>query len=133
MASAPAKADGRESEPDKSGLRLITTKEGFEIKPKHNFKVGDLVQVKEYEEMGEEFGYSDGGIDCGDLMFLDCMQKYCGLIFTIKGFERNGIVVTVEPHDYLFSPGMLKHPEPEKDLPSESELLPLFNSILMRQ
>lgn len=60
------------------------------VLPKHEFKVGDRVQFKSWEEMEKEFG-----VDCfGDIRngFVTTMKHLCGTHATIKRFKENGDV-----------------------------------------
>lgn len=57
---------------------------------RNNFKVGDRVQFKSWEEMEKEFG-----VDCfGDIRngFVTTMKHLCGTHATIKRFKENGDV-----------------------------------------
>lgn len=58
------------------------------ILPKHEFKVGDRVQFKTWEEMEKEFG-----VDCsGDIKndFVTSMKHLCGTYATIETIGLNG-------------------------------------------
>lgn len=54
------------------------------------FKVGDLVCVREWDDMKKEFGLdSDGDIKC-DICFSAYMRKYCGNVYkivSVNGFQ----------------------------------------------
>lgn len=57
---------------------------------KYEFKVGDRVQFKEWDEMEKEFGLDSwGDIKCG---FVADMRHLCGTYATIKEICRNGTV-----------------------------------------
>lgn len=63
------------------------TKNAKATKPKHEFKVGDKVRVRQWDDMVEEFGINEGGsINCL-WHFVDGMKKFCGEIATIIGFD----------------------------------------------
>lgn len=53
------------------------------ILPKHEFKVGDRVQFKTWEEMVDEFGIFGGDIIPCVSVFVDCMKHLCGTYATI--------------------------------------------------
>lgn len=58
------------------------------ILPKHDFKVGDRVQFKAWEEMEKEFG-----VDCsGDIKndFVASMKHLCGTYATVETIGLNG-------------------------------------------
>ena len=60
-------------------------------KPKHEFKVGDKVRIRQWDDMAEEFGLNENGnIDCL-YCFVDEMKIFCGEIATIVCI--NGITV----------------------------------------
>ena len=49
-----------------------------------NYKVGDKVRVRQWNEMEKEFGLdSDGDIKC-ESCFTRAMKKFCGKIFTVE-------------------------------------------------
>lgn len=63
------------------------TKNAKATKPKHEFKVGDKVRVRQWDDMVEEFGINEGGsINCL-WHFVDGMKKFCSEIATIIGFD----------------------------------------------
>ena len=56
-------------------------------KPKHEFKVGDKVRIRQWDDMAKEFGVNEGGsINCL-WHFVDGMKKFCSEIATIIGFD----------------------------------------------
>ena len=56
------------------------------------FNVGDMVRVRDWEDMFEEFGYykDTGDIPC-DSVFVCCMKDFCGGVYTIiSAFDTIG-------------------------------------------
>ena len=54
-----------------------------------NFKVGDKVRIRSWEDMESEFGLDEqGNIDCRYL-FTREMQYLCGKDFTISSISEN--------------------------------------------
>lgn len=54
------------------------------------FKVGDIVQVRSWDDMKEEFGVksSTGSIDC-PFAFTDEMAEFCGNQYTIESIHES--------------------------------------------
>ena len=65
------------------------------------YKIGDRVRIKSldwYNENKDEYG----DIDCGNVVFLKSMQRFCGRIVTIIDVnEVQNIYITVLKKDYL--------------------------------
>lgn len=51
-----------------------------------NFKVGDKVRIRQWDDMVKEFGGTDSQIQCS-IGFLDDMKPLCGKIAKISGFK----------------------------------------------
>jgi len=52
------------------------------------FKVGDVLQIRQWDDMSAEFGECGGFIGClGG--FYDYMRHLCGEIFTVKEIRRS--------------------------------------------
>lgn len=73
------------------------------------FNVGDVVQIRDWQEMEEEYGLNlEGEIDCKNT-FTDAMEEYCGKVFTIKNISSDGDVdFEGEYIPYYFSTDMIK-------------------------
>lgn len=56
------------------------------------FNVGDMVRVRDWEDMVEEFGISKDAMDIPcDAVFVYSMKDFCGEVYTItSAFEGNG-------------------------------------------
>lgn len=72
-----------------------------------NYKVGDKVRIREWDEMEKEFGLdSDGDIIC-EGYFMRAMKKFCGKIFTVeKVYKTYYVLKGVE--NFCFSDDMLE-------------------------
>lgn len=59
-----------------------------------SFEIGDFVQVKDWDEMKEEFGLDeDGGAKTPNLRFIGAMKYLCGQVFQVRELsEYNGHV-----------------------------------------
>ena len=72
--------------------RLFEKDENVEAnKPKHEFKVGDKVKIRQWDDMVKEFGLDDdhyGNIDMEYTSFSKKMKYLCGEIATIKSFNK---------------------------------------------
>ena len=57
------------------------------------YKVGDIVQIRQWDDMVKEFGITSyGTIRCNNCGFVREMKKYCGQklrIRTIQNFDDN--------------------------------------------
>lgn len=61
---------------------------------KPNFKVGDKVIIKDWDEMVKEYGVNSwGGIDCHPYSFSSFMKILCGEEATIIGMHPDGTVL----------------------------------------
>lgn len=86
------------------------------ILPKHEFKVGDRVQFKTWEEMEKEFG-----VDCsGDIKndFVTSMKHLCGTYATIETIGLNGDIKLTDfsakgDTQWVYSTDMIKPAENE--------------------
>ena len=82
---------------------------------KHEFKVGDRVQFKSWEEMEREFGADDYGIFTS-ISFIPKMEFLCGSYATIKSIDNyfgrveltNFSIPDVDGNKWIFSLDMLK-------------------------
>ena len=79
---------------------------------KHEFKVGDRVRIRQWDDMEKEFGLNEfGSIDC-EYMFTKDMKEFCGKVGTIKGFSPMRGVIFYESYlnetNYDFSTDMLE-------------------------
>ena len=61
-------------------------------KPKHEFKVGDKVRIRQWDDMVKEFGENCGIINVGTETFLYAMKYLCGKIAIIKATDANNYV-----------------------------------------
>lgn len=61
-------------------------------KPKHEFKVGDKVRIRQWDDMVEEFGENYGIINVGTEVFSYAMKYLCGKIAIIKATGANNHV-----------------------------------------
>lgn len=79
-----------------------------------NFKVGDRIVVKEWDDMVEEFGGNKGYINC-KFGFVPVMKHFCGESGTIIGFDDKGFGVNIDFDNdtleeyYAISTDMVKH------------------------
>ena len=74
---------------------------------KPQFKVGDLVQIKEWDEMVKEFGtWAEEIINCR-LFFSSGMKPFCGKVFKISSIKED-CVKLVGVEKWRFSTDMIK-------------------------
>lgn len=72
--------------------RLYKIKPETQEEPKHEFKVGDRVQFKTWEEMEKEFEVTKyGNINILNSYFTKGMKRLCGTYATITEIEDDGI------------------------------------------
>ena len=64
-----------------------------------NFGVGDIVVIREWEDMESEFGCDcDGDISICGTYFVTSMKRYCGLNCKVVGIDDYGYYI-IEPVD----------------------------------
>lgn len=86
-------------------------------------QIGELVRIREWDDMVDEFGISDGDIQCEDSFVAD-MRQYCGLEFTITFISYH----EVEGHGINFNVSfdMIEPVENNEEIELEDELLVEF-------
>lgn len=84
-----------------------------------DIKVGDFVQIKDFDDMIREFGRTrQGGVDCKCTFTVD-MKHLCGVVAKVtdirRGIWAEGMVVTldfpngVKGTGWSYSTDMIKH------------------------
>lgn len=79
------------------------------------FAVGDVVRVREWEDMKSEFGLDhDGDIRCTQV-FVTCMSESCGELCTVFAKDGKRVyldfenpIIDAEVHRYKFSTDMIE-------------------------
>lgn len=95
------------------------------------FNVGDACQIRQWEDMMDEFGGSEYAVYTPGVVFIDDMRYLCGQKFTIAAISR-GICSSVEgvervPGWFIITTDMLEAVNPE---PIEGITLEDLMSIL---
>lgn len=82
-----------------------------------NFKVGDKIKIKSWDEMEKEFGLdSDGDINCNE-GFIKDMAYLCGKEATIKKINLNNwLKLDIDVDDWVITTDMVKKCDVEKTL-----------------
>lgn len=81
------------------------------------FYEGQRVQVKDWDEMADEYGMADVYIDC-PLGFVPGMRSFCGTVFTIMQVQEDEIILEEpESRRYHWSKEMLKPYDEQADEP----------------
>ena len=96
------------------------------------FHVGDLVCIRQWEDMKREFGLQgNGAIDC-QYTFTESMRQHCGDEVVLKAVYEDGEVEFFDEfHDYegyMWSTDMIEHAkgmeyEPIPEMPMEDIFL----------
>ena len=76
------------------------------------FRVGDLVRIRDWNDMKQEYGMNDDCIEVPGMSFVPYMRKYCGTKRVIVGFyNENGVVgVNLSPSvEWFITPDMIEH------------------------
>lgn len=96
------------------------------------FNPGDLVVIRDWNDMEEEYGLNEcGNISC-KFTFVAEMVYLCGSEWTIRDIDRSGHVRFSEEyspdHEYHISTDMIRHVEDESGTPlvAVDDLLNLF-------
>ncbi len=73
------------------------------------FDTGDIIEIKQWDEMKKEFGERHGSIPCL-FSFIESMRRFCGKRYTIdKIVDRKVFFVeSGDWQDYKFSTDMIK-------------------------
>lgn len=76
-------------------------------------RVGDMIRIRDWDDMKAEFGEYYGGIAVTDAtLFVPSMKNFCGQEFTVRGFytdRREPICIDFEgKEDWRFTPQMCK-------------------------
>lgn len=86
-----------------------------------NFKVGDRVVVRDWDDMAKEYGVSEGGTNHCRFGFTDTMRHLCGRTATVKEVIRNYIKVDFDDKSgdtlWTYSPDMFN----PIDIPAQSK------------
>lgn len=79
---------------------------------KREFHAGDLVRIRDWEDMEQEFGLNEYGSIACRFAFTAEMRSYCGEVYTIKHINECEFVLFAEQHslsnDYNVSFDMLE-------------------------
>ena len=95
------------------------------------FEVGDVVEIKSWDEMKKEFGLNGcGSINCRE-SFVVSMQHLCGKIFKIAEVQKDCVVRLEDCDDnWVISTDMIKHVNKKKnDNLDIGNLYPTYMSI----
>lgn len=77
------------------------------VKPRDEVQVGDLVRIREWDDMKEEFGSNEAGIPCM-YYFIERMRFLCGQIGRVKRRCSEAIELDVpETRGYMLSTDMI--------------------------
>lgn len=81
------------------------------VHDKKDFKAGELIRIRQWDDMEQEFGLrASGSIDC-KCYFTKSMKYLCGKEFIIEEVRPSGVIKLKDMRDYNFSVDMLEYPE----------------------
>ena len=66
------------------------------VKEEPKFKVGELVRIRQWDDMEEEFGISGSGSVACNLYFTESMKPLCGKYAEIVSLDENNVVVKLK-------------------------------------
>ena len=96
------------------------------------YKVGDVLLVRQWEDMENEFGMDGDSIDV-PYHFSPMMRKYCGRIFTVADYHLDPYSNTFKYYPvedfghYVFSQEMLEPFEAEEDISIKGNIFDLLD------
>lgn len=91
---------------DRKDFRFYIDKE--EESETMKYKVGDIVRIREWDDMVSEFGIDKvGDINCGSSYFVSHMKKYCGSSMTIASVENNYYIMKEDDEKWQWVDNML--------------------------
>ena len=64
------------------------------------FQVGDVLRIRQWEDMAEEFGEDYGGILCKG-SFIESMRHLCGQKFTVSNIYPSDDIDAYESHERI--------------------------------
>lgn len=91
----------------------------------HDFKVGDRVVVRDWDDMAAEYDVDFEGdihIEEEHIYFTKSMEQYCGMEFEVDGVGAYGYISLSGVDDWTFSPSMLLHAESEPEVAVEIDV-----------
>lgn len=65
---------------------------------KREFHIGDVVRIRDWEDMEQEFGLNEYGNIACRFSFTDKMRSYCGEVYTIGHIDERKHVHFEERH-----------------------------------
>lgn len=65
---------------------------------KREFHIGDVVRIRDWEDMEQEFGLNEYGNIACRFSFTDKMGSYCGEVYTIEYIDERKHVHFAERH-----------------------------------
>lgn len=99
-------------------------------------KVGDLVRIRQWDDMAREFGLNEyGSIKC-DFSFIEAMKHLCGVSFIITSIENRKVYglreANVTPSNFNISFDMIElfdEDYGDDDVDSDTELLSFISEF----
>lgn len=94
----------------------------------HDLKIGDIVRIRDWDDMAAEFGETFGSIDTKDYVFVYRMKECCGIEAPIKHIQ--GVAIRLDhpkASRWIFTADML---EPASECLVEQPDTENFSSVL---
>lgn len=92
-------------------------------------EVGDIVRIRKWDDMANDFDVIDGNIEC-EFSFINDMRKLCGLEFEITEIE--GHKVYGHHSNFSISFDMIESVEDRDDLELNDDELLMFLDMLTK-
>lgn len=107
----------------------------------HNFQIGDLVRVRDWDDMSVEYGPHNNSTFIqtpGNIFYIQNMKKFCGNVYVIDSFsvdenyylrDESGKLLNTSDSDFRFNDAMLEPAQPVSAAEPTVSFSDLFSEV----